>query len=128
VNEIQIIQNQLATERLHFAEIAQACAAVLDKTDFTPGSEFARSCADYFAFAVTRVRGMTTAPRADASTASWREFLRIFNETATKHFVAVDELAARNLPVTEWRAQCGIDADSIFTERARYTRVKATVP
>ncbi len=128
MNEIQIIQNQLATERLHFAEVARACATALDQINFAPGSELARSYADYFEFAVTRLPGMTTAPPADASTGSWREFLRIFNETATRHFAAIDELTARNPPVTEWRAHSGIDADAIFTERARYARVKAAVP
>ena len=51
-----------------------------------------------------------------------------FNEASARHFATIDALLTQNLPVTEWRARSGIDADSIFTERARYARVKATVP
>jgi hypothetical protein len=128
MNEIQIIQNQLATERLHFAEVATACAAALDTGNLAPGSEFARSCADYFAFAITRIPGLSTSPPAEASAERWRDFLRAFNTQVSKHFAAVDDLLTRNLPVTEWRARSGINADTVVTERTLYTRVKATVP
>jgi hypothetical protein len=128
MNEIQIIQNQLALERLHFAEVATACASALDKGNFWTQRELATACADYFVFAVTRLPGMSTPPRADASAEDWRDFLRLFNDQAAKHFAAVDQLLPRNIPVTEWRARSRIDADSIITERARYARVKAAVP
>jgi|SRR5882724_1424733 len=130
MNEIQIIQNQLATERLHFAEVANACVTALGTGTFAARGDFVTACADYFAFAVTRLAGLSTlkAPAADPADERWREFLRVFNEEATKHFAAVDELLTRNLPVTEWRIISRIDADSIFTERALYGRVKATVP
>ena len=128
MNEIQIIQKQLATEKLHFEEVANACAAALDKGSFAPGSDFALACADYFAFAVTRLAGNPTPPAAPAAQASrqgWREFLLAFNDQAAKHFATLDELLTRNLPVTEWRARSRIDADSIYMERTRYARVKA---
>ena len=132
MNEIQIIQKQLATERLHFAEVAHLCSAALDNGHFRPGSEFAGACADYFAFALTRLDGgnptsLAVPAAAQANQERWREFLQAFSHQATKHFAAVDELLTRNIPVTEWRARSRIDADSIFTERTRYARVKATV-
>jgi len=128
MNEIQIIQGQLATERLHFAEVAGSCAAALGNGSFAASRDFAAACADYFAFAVTRLAWNSRAPSPDAAEDRWREFLRVFNDQATKHFGSLDALLTRNLPVSEWRALSKIDADSIFTERACYARVKATVP
>jgi len=128
MNEIQIIQGQLATERLHFAEVAQACSAALEDGGFKAGSDFALACADYFAFAVTRLPTTAGPPEADATRERWREFLKAFSDTAARHFSRVDQLLLRNLPVSEWRAFSRIDADSIFTERQRYGRVKATSP
>src|SRR5256885_17000700 len=104
MNEIQIIQNQLATERLHFAEVAAACAAALEQGSFGARRDFAAACADYLTFALTRLGGNLKAPSADAAAERWREFLEDFNGRATKQFATVDELLTRNLPVTEWRA------------------------
>jgi hypothetical protein len=138
MNEIQIIQNQLATEQHHFSEVASACSAALDSGTCPPGSAFATACAEYFAFAVSRfapaVSGsppdgsILSSPTAASDPEGWREFLRAFNDASRKHFAAVDELLTRNLPITEWRAVSRIDADTIFCERARYARVKATLP
>jgi hypothetical protein len=128
MNEIQIIQSQLASERLHFAEVAGSCAAALGNGSFAANRDLAAACADYFAFAVTRLAWNSTAPSPDATAERWREFLRAFNEQAAKHFGSLDELLTRNLPVSEWRALAKIDADSIFTERTYYRRVKATTP
>jgi hypothetical protein len=128
VNEIQIIQKQLATERLHFTQVANACAAALAQNNFTSGSDFALACADYFAFAATRVPTSPATPPGTASPERWREFLRAFNEAAAGHYAAIEGVLSQNLPVTEWRARSGIDADSIFTERARYARVQAATP
>jgi hypothetical protein len=128
MNEIQIIQSQLATERLHFNEVAGACAAALQAGHFSARRDFAAACAAYFAFAVTRLPGIATSPQVDAPDGEWRQFLQVFNTQATQHFAAIDGLATRNLPVTEWRARSRIDADSIVTERERYARVKAAAP
>lgn len=128
MNEIQIIQSQLATERLHFAEVANACAAALDNGKLAAHGDFAAACADYFAFAVTRLAWNSRAPGPDAPEERWREFLRAFNDQATTHFAELQMLLPRNLPVAQWRALSKIDADSIFTERTYYGRVKATVP
>jgi hypothetical protein len=128
MNEIQIIQSQLATERLHFEEVANACAAALGNGNFAAHSDFAAACADYLAFAATRLAWNSKAPGPDAPEERWREFLRAFNDQATKHFGTLDGLLTRNLPVSQWRTLSRIDADSIFTERTYYGRVKATVP
>jgi hypothetical protein len=124
MNEIQIIQKQLATERANFAEVANGCAARL-----SADGEFAAACADYFAFAVTRF-DTQSAQRltAQLGVGLGSEFLRAFTEESRRHFARLDGLLTRNLPVTEWRALSRIDADSIFAERTLYGRVKATSP
>jgi len=139
MNEIQIIRQQLATERLHFAEVAQACVAALDSGKFAADSQFIAASADYLAFALTRLSGASSVqapvsnaaslqvPGANAPVEHWRAFLAAFTAHARKRFETLDELAARNPLVTEWRAVSRIDADSIFTERARYERFKAAV-
>jgi hypothetical protein len=122
MNEIQIIRKQLATERAHFAEVAQACSQLQ-----TARGDFVTACTDYFAFAVTRFEA---APELVAQLASGLspEFLAAFTEASCRHFEKLDAVLARNLPVTEWRAVSRIDADSIVAERVRYSRVKATIP
>jgi hypothetical protein len=124
MNEIQIIQKQLATERANFAEVADACAAHL-----SGGGEFAAACTDYFAFAVTRFEAQS-AQRLTAQLGAGLgpAFLRAFTEESRRHFERLDGLLTRNLPVTEWRAISQINADSIFAERTLYGRVKATSP
>jgi hypothetical protein len=68
MNEIQIIRQQLATERQHFTEVAALCATALDKAaescipttlgNATPtGPPLWVACADYFEFALTRLGG-----------------------------------------------------------------------
>ncbi len=129
MNEIQIIQKQLATERAHFAEVAAACAGQQAAGRLTANSDFLTACTDYFAFAVTRFEPQSTRTLAAQLTAGLGpEFLLAFTEMSRRHFEALDGMLAKNLLVTEWRAASRIDADSIFAERARYGRVKATIP
>jgi hypothetical protein len=138
MNEIQIIQKQLATERAHFEEVAQACSHRLLSGGREAGAgaggssaddNFAAACADYFAFAVTRFDA-PTAQRLTAQLAGGprREFLQAFTEASGKHFEQLEAMLQRNLPVTEWRAVSRIDADSIYAERTCYSRIKATSP
>jgi hypothetical protein len=124
MNETQIILQALATERSHFAEVAQLCGP-----NGAGGSEFAAACTEYFAFAVTRFEP-PVAERLAATLARGlnAEFLSAFDASARNHFQKLDAMRTRNLPVTEWRAISRIDADSIFAERARYARVKSTLP
>jgi hypothetical protein len=129
MNEIQIIQQQLATERAHFDEVAQICAGRLSANDARVDGNFVAACADYFAFAVTRFDAQRAQQLATQLAGGPRpEFLQAFTEAARTHFERLDAMLTRNLPVTEWRAVSRIDADSIFAERTRYGRVKATIP
>jgi hypothetical protein len=41
---------------------------------------------------------------------------------------AIEALLASRLRVTDWRAVSGIDADTIYEERALYSRVRAALP
>ncbi len=129
MNEIQIIQQQLATERAHFTAVAKACAAALAGGRIPAAEDFATACADYFAFAVTRFEPQSANTLAAQLAAGLGpEFLHAFTEAARRHFESLDGMLARNLPVTQWRAVSRIDADSIFAERARHGRVQATIP
>jgi hypothetical protein len=137
MNEIQIIQQQLATERLHFAQVVAACSGSLGNATLTGAGEFARACDDYFAFAVGRFDAGSQAAVKLAVTGNagpaevepaWSEFLRAFNEDARRHFAGLDARLTKSAPVAQWRALSRIDADSIFAERALYERVKATLP
>jgi len=137
MNEIQIIEQQLATERLHFAQVAGTLASRLDNAMGTDTTEFVRACGDYFVFALERLdatdetaRKLEAARVADAASAdrSWREFLQSFNGCVRQHFARLDVQLTRLTPVTRWRALSGISADSIFSERARFEQVRATLP
>jgi hypothetical protein len=129
MNEIQIIQKQLATERAHFAEVVDACARARGGHGISATSDFVTACADYFAFAVTRFEPRSAQALAAQLTAGLgAEFLSAFTEVSRGHFATLDGMLSRNLPVTEWRTVSRIDADSIFAERARYGRVKAAIP
>jgi hypothetical protein len=137
MNEIQIIQQQLATERLHFAEVANTFASSLDEATLPALSEFTHACAQYFAFAVAHLGSdsksgakLTAARAADATgaVAVWRTFLREFKSDIGKHFSGLDETLTLRTPMTQWRALSRIDADSIFAERALYEQVRKTLP
>ncbi|HEX3854599.1 MAG TPA: hypothetical protein VHW01_26730 [Polyangiaceae bacterium] len=65
-----------------------------------------------------------TADRA----ARWTDFARFFGGPWSARRQELDRLFERQAKVTDWRAVSGIDADSIFAERSRYARVRATLP
>ena len=96
MNEIQIIQNQLATERAHFGEIAALCAAA-------PISVGA--CTDYFSFAVTRFEP-AVAERLASQLAKGLDaaFLRAFDDACRAHFEKVEGL----VDVDEAECACSI--------------------
>ena len=127
MNEIQIIQKQLATEREHFTEVASLATAFVDEP--IPGAALLAAFTDYLAFAVTRFSPQVAeALAAELAVGLDADFLRAFEAAVGAHYAKLDSLLARNLPVSEWRAISRIDADSIFAERARYSRVKTTIP
>jgi hypothetical protein len=108
---------------VHFAEVAQLSAA-----SGVSGADFVAACTDYFAFAITRFEP-AVAERLSAMLALGLTpgFLSEFEASARAHFQKLDALLTRTVPVTGWRAVSRIDADSIFAERTRYARVKATL-
>lgn len=66
-------------------------------------------------------------PNADRA-ARWADFLLFFDGPWSVRRDALDKLFTQQAKVTDWRAVSGIDADSIFDERHRYDRVRATLP
>ena len=63
-----------------------------------------------------------------ANDSAWTDFLRFFSSAWSDRREEIDRLFVRQAKVTDWRTVSGIDADSIVDERARYTRVQATLP
>ncbi len=60
--------------------------------------------------------------------ARWADFLLFFDGAWSARRDTLDKLFAQQAKVADWRAVSGIDADSIFDERTRYARVRATLP
>jgi hypothetical protein len=58
----------------------------------------------------------------------WDEFLQFFSGAWSARRDQLDSLLERQATVADWRAVAAIDADSIFEERSRYARVRATLP
>jgi hypothetical protein len=67
-------------------------------------------------------------PASVRQAALWADFLLFFDGAWSARRDALDKLFAQHAAVTDWRAVSGIDADSIFDERRRYDRVRATLP
>jgi hypothetical protein len=67
---------------------------------------------------------------ADAHTTAlrWSEFLNFFSHAWVARRNEIDRLFQIQAKVTDWRTVSAIDADSIVDERARWARVKATLP
>ncbi|MGH8139678.1 MAG: hypothetical protein ACREVV_16005 [Steroidobacteraceae bacterium] len=139
MNELDIIQQQLATERRHFAEVAGACASALRSAGTAQGREFLQACDGYFHFALARLEAnpghqalqrLATARETDACEAGarWHEFLQFCSAAWRRRCDSLDAAFQDNLPVAQWRDLAGIDADSILAERALFARVKATLP
>jgi hypothetical protein len=59
---------------------------------------------------------------------SWQEFATFFNGVWSARRAALDALMEPLARTADWRQVAGIDADSILEERARYARVRATLP
>jgi hypothetical protein len=63
-----------------------------------------------------------------AKSGGWSDFQQFFVGAWSARRDALDQLFAQQSKVTDWRAVAGIDADSIFEERSRYARVRASLP
>ena len=58
----------------------------------------------------------------------WTEAQQFFAGAWNARRDALDKLFSQQATVSDWRTISGIDADSIFDERSRYARVRATLP
>jgi hypothetical protein len=58
----------------------------------------------------------------------WAALARFVNGAWDTRRSAIEALLASSLRVTDWRAVSGIDADTIYEERALYSRVRAALP
>jgi len=58
----------------------------------------------------------------------WADFLQFFEGAWRTRRDALDKLFAQHARITDWRAMSAIDADSIFAERERYSRVRESLP
>src|SRR5262249_25602695 len=128
MNELQIIQNQLQTERRHLEQAAAACAAALNAVDTRTGERFLDACSGYFSFALAqadpeRIRlasaapGLLPVPKALDGPERWRSFLEACRWLMARHFDALQALQSESQSITTWRRRSGIDADSILAER-----------
>ncbi|HZO21852.1 MAG TPA: hypothetical protein VFB37_05050 [Steroidobacteraceae bacterium] len=135
MNEIQIIQQHLAIERQHFAQVVAACTTAL-AAPRAAHEPLIEACAQYFEFAVTRLQPdaiaaararLQAARKADPDRLSehWQAFLQMFTAACNERFATIDELAKRNESVAQWRNIGRLDAESIVGERERFARVQA---
>jgi hypothetical protein len=153
MNEIELLRNQLATERRHVREVASACAAAhagappaagdaalealraacgeylgrvldwFDRRDQRLGELYAQHpAADSGRMALERLKQAGPAPE------SWQALAAFINGPWDDRRGAIEALLASNPRVADWRAFCGIDADSVCEERALYARVRAALP
>lgn len=157
MNELELIRNQLSTERSRVAVVARACAA--------PGASagLREAAVDYLVFVLTRfderdqrlaeqvpaqsfVSGAlvsqggtsrealaklaaTLAEPGDAGkTQRWSAFSQFLDGPWSQRRTALDALQQKSLRIADWRAVSCVDADSIVEERTRYTRVEAQLP
>jgi hypothetical protein len=75
---------------------------------------------------VALTKGPESHPPPGAS--PWADFLRLFDGAWRARRDALDKLFTQHARIPDWRAMAAIDADSIFDERNRYARVRATLP
>ena len=63
-----------------------------------------------------------------ATQRGWEEFTQYFNGVWSPRRDALEALLAANPRPGDWRAVCGIDADSILEERRRYAQACSRLP
>jgi hypothetical protein len=106
----------------------------LVRTRFAADDENRRAAEDIFALpgtsreALARLEAALRKGSDSGSSRLWADFLQFFDEAWRTRRDALDQLFARHARITDWRAMSAIDADSIFDERNRYSRVRATLP
>jgi hypothetical protein len=140
MNEIELLRNQLATERRHVREVASACAAAHAGARARPGDAaleaLRAACGEYLAcvlewFDQRDLRLGEPAvqhPAAGSSPEGWNALAAFINGPWNARRDAIEARLASNPRVADWRVFCGIDADSVWRERTLYARVVAALP
>jgi hypothetical protein len=151
VNEIQLIREQLATERLHVTTVASACAARwpgaadlrLAGTDYllcvlgwfdardrrlrelagTRAVEDALAQPGASAAALEKLQAAQGAPPV-----AWQALAEFIGAVWGRRRDAIDALLATITRPADWRAIAAIDADSILDERRRFACVNSACP
>jgi hypothetical protein len=78
--------------------------------------------------ALSRLEAALGAGESAAARAGWQEFARFFNSAWMPRRTALEGALTEHLGVSDWRAVCAIDADSILDERNRFGRVAGARP
>ncbi|HXY95818.1 MAG TPA: hypothetical protein VEH00_02510 [Steroidobacteraceae bacterium] len=152
MNEIELLRNQIATERRHVREIASACAAAHAGEPARPADAaleaLRTACSDYLGCvlewfdrrdqrlgelyprhpAADSRTALESLKQAGPAPATWQALAAFINGPWDAQRAAIDALLATNPRVADWRAFCGIDADSVWRERMLYARVRAALP
>jgi len=166
MNEIELLRNQLATERRRVREVASACAAVhrADPAMCDPEAlatlrgactAYLGCVLDWFDRRDERLRELSAPrPGGDAGPAleaalnlsgrgraalaklvgegptrdSWQVLAGFIDGPWDTRRGAIEAALATNPRVADWRAFSGIDADSVWQERALYARFRAALP
>lgn len=164
MNEIGLLRNQLATERRHVREVADACAAAHLKAPAGGGvlERLREACTEYLgcvlgwfdqrderlgeicaripagdagrgAIAALERGGcgreaLTRLAQGGVAHESWQALAQFINSAWDARRGAIEAALASNARVADWRAFGGIDADSVYQERALYARVRAALP
>jgi hypothetical protein len=64
----------------------------------------------------------------DSRSRLWSDFLQFFDDAWRTRRDALEKLFTQHAKTSDWRAMSAIDADSIYDERNRYSRVRAALP
>jgi hypothetical protein len=154
MNEIRLLRDQLATERVHAGAVARACAAAHRNAPTPPAGAALEALREAATAHLALVLGSfdardgaltalgtelppgaslgrealeTLRARAGASE-RWEACAALVTGAWDARRIAIESISARNSRVTDWRAFARIDADSIHRERALYERVRAALP
>lgn len=98
---------------------------------FTPEDAHRRAAEAAFALEGTSrdaLAKLASALNARSDAALWTDYLRYFSGAWSTRRDELERVFESQAKVTDWRTVSGIDADSIFEERGRYARVRATLP
>lgn len=153
MNEIELLRNQLASERRHVREVASACAAAHAAAPARPGDAALEAlrgaCGAYLALVLDWFErrdqrlgelcaqhpppdsgrtALEMLKQAGPEPETWQALAEFINGPWDARRGAIEALLASNPRVADWRAFSGIDADSICKERALYGRVRAALP